>query len=929
MRCKSFLMAVSTCLVFFAASVSADVDPRAEFDKKIKVAQVIDVLGPGLAGDSTSLYTGSTSFNAIDVSVPGNNSLAVAIGRSYPVQLNANEASNGGGMVAFLRAFGDWDLDIPFLSGVYSNQLGWEINSTTPTRRCSVLDQLKPDGTPATGNPRNYPVDYPKWWSNEFWSGIELNIPGAGKQSLLVANQAGVPKPAIGGRYHWTTKSDWWFSCLPTAVNNAGGEAFVALSPAGEKYTFNHMSSRFVSKLSDMICPFSGVVALNGPKKSRRTYPIRPGQVNSSLLANGCEIRNLVRKEFFLLPTRVEDRFGNWVQYTYSADSFARLLSITASDGRQITLTYNAQGYVASVSNGVQAWTYRYANEMLVGVDLPDGSNWEYGFDSMKVISSTAASCGEIGEVDGCYAPPVTSNIVSGYVVHPSGARVEFAFGTHFKAGSVTTAAYPVGLVSKSISGVGLAGAIWRYSYSPGRDEYLAACKGGSGCPQEISVDATGPDGSLTRSVFGIAPFLNQGMLLSESQGSVSSGAPVFLKDSLTTYTVPTQGNGFIAIQGVNPSAQGDDPSQDEIFYSERKIPIGTAVTSLQGVQFTWRANAFDRFARPVTVTRFSSLGSSKSDTTTYFDDVAQWVIGQVASVTDQSTGKVVSRTDFDLSTDLPIRSYSFGLLRQTVTYNADGTLASARDGRNNTVTVGSWYRGVPRTIGYPSGARESAAVNPTGTIAATTDELGGETTYGYDAMGRLTSLRYPGGDAVAWTDTLSRFERINVPEYGLQAGHWKRVASTGNGQVSTFYDGRWQPVLTLTEVLGDAATKSFQVRRFDALGHEIFASYALAALANVGEPLQGVSTAYDSLGRVTQVRQDSELGVLTSSTEYLAGFQTRTINPRGFQTLTSYQVFDAPDTSRPVLIRAPEGSTTAITRDVFGKPTQVTRSGP
>lgn len=929
MRCKSLLMAVSTCLLFFTATVSADLDPRAEFDKKIKVAQVIDVLGPGLGGDSTSLYTGSTSFNATDVSVPGNNGLSVAIGRSYSVQLSANDASNGTSVVPFLRAFGDWDLDIPFLSGVYSNQLGWEIHSMTPARRCSVLDQLKADGTPATGNPRNYPVDFPKWWSNEFWSGIELNMPGGGKQSLLVANQAGVPKPAVGGPFHWTTKGDWWFSCLPSTVNNAGGEAFVALSPNGEKYTFNHLSSRFVTKLADTICPFSGVMAADGRPGKRRTYPIRPGQDNSSLLANDCEIRSLVRKEFFLLPTRVEDRFGNWVQYSYSTDSFARLLGIASSDGRQITLAYNGQGFVDSVSNGSQTWFYRYASGNLVKVDLPDGSSWQYGFENMKLISSLASSCAEIGELDGCYAPPVSSNVVGGYVIHPSGARIDYSFTTHFKAGSITTAAYPVGLVAKTISGMGLATATWRFSFFPDRDAYMTACAGVSGCPREIFVDATGPDGRLTRSVFGIDRSVNQGMILSESTGTVVNGVPTFLKSTTTGYADPSQSQGFLALQGVSPSAQGDDSSQDETFYSERRVPVNQTVTTLQGVQFAWQANTFDRFARPANVSHFSTPGYSRSDTTTYLDDFNLWVIGQVASVTDQSTNKVVTRTDFDPATALPIRSYRFGVLQQTVAYNPDGTLATARDGRNNTVTLGNWFRGVPRSIGYPSGAGESASVNPTGTIAATTDELGSVTSYGYDAMGRLASLRFPGSDGVAWADTLSRFELVNAAEYGLPAGHWRRVTSTGNGQVSTFYDGRWQPVLTLTEAVGDAATKSFQVKRFDSFGQEIFTSYALDALSNFTDPAQGVFTDYDVLGRVTQVRQDSELGVLTSSTEYLPGFQTRTTNPRGFQTLTSYQVFDAPDTSRPALIRAPEGSTTAITRDAFGKPTQVTRSGP
>jgi len=40
-----------------------------------------------------------------------------------------------------------------------------------------------------------------------------------------------------------------------------------------------------------------------------------------------------------------------------------------------------------------------------------------------------------------------------------------------------------------------------------------------------------------------------------------------------------------------------------------------------------------------------------------------------------------------------------------------------------------------------------------------------------------------------------------------------------------------------------------------------------------------------------------SELGALGSHTEYLTGFRTRTTNPRGFVTETSYQAFDQPST--------------------------------
>jgi len=82
-------------------------------------------------------------------------------------------------------------------------------------------------------------------------------------------------------------------------------------------------------------------------------------------------------------------------------------------------------------------------------------------------------------------------------------------------------------------------------------------------------------------------------------------------------------------------------------------------------------------------------------------------------------------------------------------------------------------------------------------------------------------------------------------------------------------------------------------------------------------------------LGRVTSTAQnDGPSTFLTTSTVYLSGFQTRTSNPRGKITTTSFQAYDTPDTSAPVSILGPDGVSTTIQRDGFGMPLSVTRSG-
>ncbi len=59
--------------------------PWEEYDKLINKRSSLASMGPDLFGDAVDLYTGSLSFSATDVSIPGNSGLAVAVGRSYTV----------------------------------------------------------------------------------------------------------------------------------------------------------------------------------------------------------------------------------------------------------------------------------------------------------------------------------------------------------------------------------------------------------------------------------------------------------------------------------------------------------------------------------------------------------------------------------------------------------------------------------------------------------------------------------------------------------------------------------------------------------------------------------------------------------------------------------------------------------------------------
>jgi hypothetical protein len=80
--------------------------------------ETIQPLGPNLMGDTLNEYSGGLGFGHTDVSLPGNNSLAVAVGRVLAT--GTRQTTLGSGL------FGDWDIDIPHLHTVaLQNNPAW------------------------------------------------------------------------------------------------------------------------------------------------------------------------------------------------------------------------------------------------------------------------------------------------------------------------------------------------------------------------------------------------------------------------------------------------------------------------------------------------------------------------------------------------------------------------------------------------------------------------------------------------------------------------------------------------------------------------------------------------------------------------------------------------------------------------------------
>ncbi|OOG55428.1 hypothetical protein B0E48_12295 [Rhodanobacter sp. C03] len=336
-------------------------------------------------------------------------------------------------------------------------------------------------------------------------------------------------------------------------------------------------------------------------------------------------------------------------------------------------------------------------------------------------------------------------------------------------------------------------------------------------------------------------------------------------------------------------------------------------------------------------------------DTIEYSDNLSAWVLGQVSRTT--TNGVEVSRTSYDPVTALPIVTYNFGELKQSFTYNADGTVASVSDGNSNITGLQNYMRGLPQEIDFPAtpdqpaGTKVTISVDNLGQVQWVVDARGAKTCYGYDAMGRVNLIQYPSETVVgqcggSWNQTQISFSSNYPAADGLPAGQWRQRATTGNLMTETLYDGLWRPVVQQSyDVTNVNATISQVVTRYDLDSNPTFVSYPQrtvdSAVTNTwADPTQapnalGTTTVYDALDRVTSATQSAESGVqVKTTTSYLPGFKTQITDPNNNVTTISYLTYDQPTTDWPMLISAPAGVTQTIARDVFGSPTSINQSG-
>jgi len=552
------------------ATVSAQIYSFETHGKEIdRATKVVAIPEFGAFGDAVDYSSGATIFRKTVVSVPGNNKLRVAV--DFIVRLTTKPGGD---------PYYSWERDIPYLEGTHSSEYGWVVGFA-PTNysknRCSDPRAQTPGGGAATITIRK-PLD--NIIPTDYWDGNTLYTPDAGG-GIIRPVSFDEFRPA-GVDVKWATNDGWRFSCYALAD---GSEGFIGYRANGDKYYF-------------------GIPTALG-HNLQIISPNRP-DVDGWLDVD----------KYRMYVTRIEDRFGNWVDYGTNA--------ITSSDGRSITFANTPAGLVVS-TNGKQ-WTiagqsYLTGNPAMtsthsMSIANPDSSRWQFAVEGWirQSFSNTSHACIGQNQVSSEYLGQmkviVTTEAaaVGTFIFEPRRLgysyvdyRCDIAQGGDKGGTSFSHYMHVLdapALVSRSVTGPGVQPYTHYIDYGPVNACYRPpavwdACTPSS--PTTRTTTITGSDGTIRSLTYGNKYDFNAGVLLAESQ----AGTRTDLFDQVALYE-----NAL----GSGKRALGYDVSSYKVFRTRLRRTVIDGRQYSEEVPSTCGPGGdlpcFDRFFRPLRISK-------------------------------------------------------------------------------------------------------------------------------------------------------------------------------------------------------------------------------------------------------------------------------------------------------------------------------------
>jgi RHS repeat-associated protein len=836
----------------------------------------LSVLGEDMFGETVDIDTGSLSIAQVDVLLPGNSSLDVAVKRSGD--------RRGQTYAASLPGFGNWSLDIPMISQEFLYQNG------IPLNRCSgipggqletpISDPLIPRSWLIPGGSVDLEGGGTVWVKlEEFYNGLQMSTDRGG--GALLAAFSNSEFASTGARF--VTKDNWIVHCIPD-IGGGQGEGFLATAPDGTKYHF------------------------------RKRVVYAGAGVRHVLYTDGqTEAVTFIQREA-LLVTHVEDVHGNRVDYTYTDDKLTR---ISANDGRVITLTWSGDKVTSVQANG-RTWTYRYDDgHTLNRVTLPDGTYWTFSGQGWSDASADS-DCG-----GGASGPFV--------VKHPSGATATFNYDSIFNGRFNLTFPYPDretmlrstpdcwpeagffsgAVVRKEVVAANSPSQVWSWEYQqdagrwgyPGHEvlQLVTQLPFPYATSPMKTRTVTRPDGSR------VVTHINRSF--DKSEGQIEKVERFSASGTLLQSEAYVYDWGHIVGAGLLPGRVLAEAAVRARYLVSKTAKFGSDTYTTNNAYQKDQLNPDYAFGSPRSTTETSTVGTAvRTRTFVYANNRSKWILGLPASVTQN--GVLVDSLTYNANGQVTQKSM-FGALSQTFGYNADGTTAWVKDALNRQSSLSDYKRGTPQQITRPDNRTVYRTVDDNGWLTSQTDARGFRVTLSHDNMGRITAVDLP----PSWAD-------IIVSYSGLGSGAMTQTATKGTLRTTTTFDSFIRPTLIKTESLttGEAI---FSRKTYDAMGRASFVSLPSASSSAPA----GVTTTYDALGRVTQTRETVS-PFATTMTAYGPGNTVSVTNALGQVTRTTRVGFASPEDGYVTRIDEPLGMTTTMTYDALGNMTSATQGG-
>lgn len=947
------------------------------FNEINNVETNVPTLTTELMGDHIDPATGSVSWTQTDVNIPGNFELEVAIKR---------ELLDPGSWPRATREFGNWSLAIPHIrssyvtntNGSFSNIHGSVLPAWYRGEACSAGLNSNPDFLKSIQGSQ-FKLD-----KEDYWQGDTINIPGIGSTSIL---QDGSTKKTVN---QWKIECVNLNNLSAFKVTLPNGTIYT-FSELKKIRSFKDTFLGSVEEACLQQCSFP-IIGNERPDDKLRMAVVNVFMQVTEVRdrfgnwvkydydddSNLIKIYSSDNRTIDIEYTGSDERRiskvtannRNWI-YTYqsanatSVSDMYLLTKATLPDGRKWQYSY-------PTNSNTKFWSTIALGEH-DQVDPFNPAQCNPG-DSGSYIGMTHPS-GARGDFDilgrcaGQAAVPKLQNFN------------RFGQGASFQSYALPISHQQYSISNKSITLQDNTVYNWNYSYNNNLGYYYSddnwpfnSSFSVSGLPSNadisfieedlIDVSATLlelPDGSYQLSISDRRYGFQNGKQLyyavyddnynltgytkyKYNESTINYGSTkqqVHGISEYIVYPIPPEFNGQVYFDQAITSSK-----HIRLVSSEFVLKDGNVSTSYKE-QFS----NFNSYEKAQQITQNGPSGNRRVKLG-FSHDTGTWVLNQPTtvdvSINNESYKRLSEKVYYSATHSNTAYRFNlkeekyFGTVRksypnyQTVS-NARGQIKDVDLHLNTTggkrrITFDNYKRGQAQTIKVPqrysTGTMSmTKVVDNNGWVLSTTNFNGVSTKYTYTPMGLIKSVNLTQDNNYSygnWKDTL--FSYTYPSSGGLIRTISKCVLnSTGTacgGSVSLktteTYDALYRLIKTQASGSNQNRYQSFE---YDFNNKTTFESF----LSSNSNESRGTYITYDPLQRVLS-KTTSGLG--TSTFNYLAANKVEVINPRGFDTVTTYRAFSSPLYQSPLLIESPAGVNTQTVYDTFGNVISITQSG-